>query len=131
MRVMAELWDRAVAEAAEEPPGSLDEAARLELVNLWTDLEHEMSYAYNGEWSVGCDGRVKRIINLSRHLGATPWEQVPVSLLTDRVYQRIMTAAGIQFAAPSEEDLRKIADWVSRQKAYARGHGVQATATRE
>lgn len=114
-------WHRAVADAAEdETPASAEEAVRDELVNLWTDLDHAVSYAYNGRWSMGCDNITGRIIRLSRVAGAIPWQQVPYPLLLSGTYHGILADAGIEHAEPGEDDLRKMQAWIDGQRAAVR-----------
>jgi hypothetical protein len=104
-------WARAVADAAEEEPASLAEAARAELAELWTDLEHEMTFAMNGRWSMACDNRVRRIIVLSRLVGAIGWAQIPCTLLLDRTWQGVMTDAALPGELPGPEGLEQIRGW--------------------
>jgi hypothetical protein len=106
---MADLWDQAIRDAGEEPPADLGAAAREELAALWFDLEHEMTFAMNGRWSIACDNLVQRIVRLSRLVAPTPWGQVPVSLLLNETYQRIYAAAGVSFFSPTREDLQELA----------------------
>ena len=106
-------WDNAVAEALEDAPADLAAAVRAELEHLWSDLDHERSYAYNGVWSVGCDGRVTRIVALSRLAGATRWGAIPVSLLQDGTYQGILNAAGIPFEPPDMAQVARTAEHIA------------------
>lgn len=98
---LEECIRNAVAEASEDPaPTSIEEACRAELVDLWDDLGTARHYAINEMWSMKCDSVVHRILNLTRIVGPTPWEQVPTRVLWDRVYQQVYDAAGIDYEAP-------------------------------
>ncbi|HEY1668532.1 MAG TPA: hypothetical protein VGG54_22805 [Trebonia sp.] len=113
---MTSPWQRAVAEAAEEPaPASLAEAIEGELVILWCDLDHAMRNAYRGGWSIACDNIAGRIIMLSRLVGATPWENISIPLLLDGVYQGLLTDAGIEHGAPGPDDIPKMQQWSDAQ----------------
>lgn len=112
--VLSPPWQRAVAEAAEDDaPGSLGDAAREELANLWTDLDQAVHYANDGRWSMGCDNVTRRIIALSRVAGSVPWQEVPWPLLASGTYQGILADAGIEHTEPAESD---IAAWRARQE---------------
>jgi hypothetical protein len=105
-------WGAAIADA--EEPASLAEAARAELAELWTDLEREMRHAWNGKWSMGCENRVRRIVTLSRLVGAIGWGQVPTVLLLNGTWQGIMNDAGLAGERPGPADLEHIAMRVRR-----------------
>jgi hypothetical protein len=102
---MGPCWDAAVAAAAEQPPADLSAAVAEELIALWSDLGEAMRRAGRRSWSVECDGLVVRIVMLSRFTAATPWQWIPVSLLTSGVYQGILQSAGIAFTAPSPAEI--------------------------
>lgn len=74
---------------------SLHETARQELACLWNDLNDARRSAANGEWSMRCDHLVWRIEALTKHVGATPWEEIQIPLLEDGVYQRVHSGMGI------------------------------------
>jgi hypothetical protein len=76
---------------------TLEDAARIELVQLWSDLEDARRTAINTTWSIRCENVAYRIVELSRHVGATPWEQISVRLLRDGVYERVLRDAGITY----------------------------------
>jgi hypothetical protein len=78
-------------------PTNLDDAARLEQVNLWADLDRAIRSALNGVWSMQCDNLTRRITNLAHFVGATPWDQIDVSLTLAGVYERVLTEAGIDY----------------------------------
>lgn len=97
---MGERWAAAVAVAGEEPPADLPAVVAEELIALWSDLNQALGRAGVRRWSVECDGLVVRIVMLSRLTSATPWQHVPVSLLTEGIYQGILRSAGVLFAPP-------------------------------
>ena len=97
---MSECWDAAVAGAGDGPPTDLSAAVAEELIALWSDLNEALRRARQ-RWSVECDGLVARIVMLSRLTTATPWQQVPASLLADGIYQGILRSAGVAFVPPA------------------------------
>ena len=97
---MGERWDAAVAVAGDGPPVDLPAAVAEELIALWSDLGLALRCAPRQLWPVECDGLVVRIVMLTRLTKATPWQQVPASLLADGIYQGILRAAGVAFAPP-------------------------------
>lgn len=111
---MTPPWARAAADAAgEETPADATAALRDELQALWSDLDTAIdatirtSRTRPGAWSMHADGIAVRIIVLSRIAGATPWDQVPTTRLLDGTYQGLLTAAGIEHAAPDNDYLRR------------------------
>jgi hypothetical protein len=98
---MSEPWDAAVAVAGDGPPADLPAAVAEELIALWSDLSQALRRGARQRWSVECDGLVVRIVMLSRLTSATPWQQVPASLLADGIYQSILRSAGVAFAPPA------------------------------
>jgi len=81
----------------EDEPGTLEEAARSELVSLWGDLELAVRSAINGTWSIRCDNIAYRIVTLSRFVGVTSWEEVSVALLEHGEYERVLREAGLEY----------------------------------
>ncbi len=81
----------------EDHPDDVAAAARIELVNLWSDLAHARQFASNGVWSVQCDNLAYRIVMLSRVVGACPWGDVDVDVLLDGLYVRVHDEAGIPY----------------------------------
>lgn len=81
----------------EDRPGSLEEAARNEQIQLWGDLEQAVRNALRGGWSIQCDNLAWRITSLAIFVGATPWGDVSVRLLRSGVYERILTEADIPY----------------------------------
>ncbi len=98
----------------DDTPATLEESARVEQEQLWSDLDNAVRFAHNGSWSVQCDNLAWRITNLAAFVGATSWGQVSVTLLRSGVYERILTEAG----RPYEP-----IDWdaVERTEAYIAG----------
>ncbi len=73
----------------------LMDAVRWEVRCLWDDLADAVRLARSGVWSIGCEHLAARIVGLSRHAGALPWEHVSVHLLRAGVYERVYREAGI------------------------------------
>lgn len=74
----------------------LAKALRGELVKLWSDLESARAFAIPpGTWSMQCEDLEGRIKELTQLVGAMPWEEMPITLLEDGVYQRIHADLGI------------------------------------
>lgn len=116
-------WERAVAEAAEDAPTTLEDAVREELVMMWADLAREVRYAINGRWSVACESLVTRIVILSRLAEPTPWESIQFPLLLDGTWQGITGAAGFDVPQPGESDLQRMREWQEDQRLAVR-HGT-------
>jgi hypothetical protein len=95
-----EPWAEAVADATEDAPADAIAAIEGELVDLWSDLAAQHHRALNSFWSMGCDNLARRIVQLSRLVGATPWEEMQSELILNGVYQGLLSSAGIPFAAP-------------------------------
>jgi hypothetical protein len=78
-----------------------------ELELLWCDLNRARLAA--GEWSPECAALAERIIVLTRAapqvggIRGTPWYKVPLLLLRDGTYERILRDAGIAFAPVDHE----------------------------
>lgn len=121
---MATPWARAIAEAAEDEPDTLDDAVHRELELLWADLGDAMRNACNGSWSIGCDNLVTRIVQLSRAAGTwVPWKKISYPLLLDGTWQGITAAAGITVPAPGEEDVARARKWAAAQRAASQSAG--------
>lgn len=105
---MSNPWDRAVAEAAEEPPANATAALAEEVGYLWSDLDEAKRHAINGHWSMQCDWLVTRIVRLTRLAGPTSWGEIPITLLLDGTYQGILAAADIAFDEPDMAEVRAV-----------------------
>jgi hypothetical protein len=99
-------------------PATLHDAALVEQVQLWGDLEEAMRNASGGCWSIRCEGVAYRIQSLALLVGPTPWGEVSVVLLRDRVYERVLAEVGI--VAP-EPDWDVVARCEERIFGAARG----------
>lgn len=81
----------------------LRKALRSELASLWSDLELARHYAIKpGTWTMQCEDLEGRIKELTSLVGAAPWEEMPITLLEDGVYQRIH--ADLAIDAPVDMD---------------------------
>lgn len=103
------FWD----DPDDEPFESLEAAARHELVQLWSDLSTARRNAINTSWSIQCGNLAHRIVNLSRLAGATPWEEIGVSLLLDGVYERLHREAGIDYPPIDWGRVRNVAQRIA------------------
>jgi hypothetical protein len=83
---MGERW----AAAGEAPAADLPAAVAEELIALWSDLCEALQRAAGRSWPAECDGLVVRIVMLTQLTTATPWQWIPMPLLTSRVYQGIL-----------------------------------------
>lgn len=108
---MTAKWASTIGQAAEEQPADLESAVRAELECLWSDLDHAITRAYRGGWSVGCEQITVRIVQLSRFAGPTHWGNIPVTLLLNGTYQGILADAGFKFDMPGGADLRQMERW--------------------
>src|SRR5262249_38299560 len=97
---MSERWDAAVAVAGEEPPADLLAAAAEELIALWSGLGEGLRRGAGRGWSGGGGGLVVRVVLVGRLAGGPPWQDVPVAVLGDGIYQGILRSAGVLFAPP-------------------------------
>jgi hypothetical protein len=97
---MGERWAAAVAAAGEAPPADLSAAVAEELIALWSDLCEALRRAAGRSWPVECEGLVVRIVMLSRLTTATPWQWIPMPLLTNGVYQGILRSADVASTLP-------------------------------
>lgn len=102
-------WDEAVKRGLEEDRCPADEALVKELEYLWSDLDDAQSHAFNGVWSMQCDWLTERIVWLTRLTGAaTPWGNIPCTLLLNGIYQGILREAGISFEEPDLDGVREL-----------------------
>lgn len=90
-------WPARLVPLDDEQPTTLEEAARDELMLLWSDLNAAIEQAHRGGWSMRCEYLASRIVALTRHVGATPWEQIDVKLVRCGAYERIHQEAGLEY----------------------------------
>ncbi len=106
-RTVLESVDEAVAQTVEDDEYATPDSALRWLLNLaWSDLQAARREAVNGRWSMSCDGQVARIVGLTRLVGPLPWEEVPVDLLLDGVYERVHESIGTPTPLSDEDRLR-------------------------
>lgn len=85
----------AVAEGPEQDP------VADELMRLWDDLDKAIRYARNGAWSLDCEDKTGRIVQLTVHTGKpTHWKHIQMPLLEAGVYQAISDATGVPYEQP-------------------------------
>lgn len=77
---------------------------RIELEQMWADLDQaRMDAVAAGErWSPACEAIEGRIKQLTRQVGPTPWQVIPIPLLELGIYQRIHAEIGVE--APVDMD---------------------------
>lgn len=98
----AYLAARAAAVAMAEPPVPyliVDPTPEDVLLTQWRRLYD----ACRDGWTPQCDPIVYRIVGLTRVVGPTPWQKVPLVLLFNDIYQSIMDATGIDYDSPGSE----------------------------
>lgn len=94
-KTVLEHVDQAVAwTGSAEEYETPDSALRWLLQLAWGNLQSSRHDAINGRWSIASDHQVTQIIGLTRLVGPTPWECVPVDLILDGIYERIHEAIG-------------------------------------
>ena len=113
---MGQRWGAAVAAAGEAPPADLSAAVAEELIALWGDLCEAQRRAAGRSWPAECDGLVVRIVMLTRLTTATPWQWIPMPLLTSGVYQGILRSADIAFTPPDIAGTRSASRGRRRQR---------------
>jgi hypothetical protein len=74
---------------------ALIEACRNELEALWTDLRKAIDSAINCTWSIEALHIKGRIQKLTRLVGPTPWEAIPIPLLEQGIYQKVHEEIGV------------------------------------
>jgi hypothetical protein len=94
--VTAELPGRLVEAGAGIEFGTLEAAARDELMRLWDDLNWARIRAARGCWSGLCESLTRRIVVLTRHVGATDWTDIQAPLIRSGLYERIHREAGLE-----------------------------------
>lgn len=75
---------------------TLEAAAQDELMRLWEDLHHARRHAAGGCWSGECESLTRRIVVLTRYVGATAWTDVHAPLIRSGLYERIHREAGLE-----------------------------------
>jgi hypothetical protein len=87
---------------------------RWELELHWDALANARRMAITpGSWTIGCENHADAIRRLSKLVGPTRWESVPITLLEDGTYQRLTAELG--FAGPEfEPDMNHVRDLVRR-----------------
>jgi hypothetical protein len=74
----------------------LKAAIRGQLALLWSDLCDAQGEAVRTDWSIRCENLAERITELTKLVGPTRWDEVPMPLLENGVYLRIHVAMGIE-----------------------------------
>ena len=97
-------------------PTDVAAAARIELVNLWSDLDEARRRALNGIWSMQCSNVAYRIVMLSRVVGACPWGEVGVTVLLDGLYERLHQEAGVEYGPIDWERVREVAAYIEASR---------------
>lgn len=72
-------------------------ALRNELYHLWNDLVDAQRSAINTDWSIRCQNIAWRIAQISRLVGALPWQHVGISTLENGVYERVHRENGLSY----------------------------------
>lgn len=81
----------------DDRPATLEVAVRDELIQLWHDLYQARRDAIRTDWSIQCENVADRIVELSRFVGATSWENIQCELLRSGFYERVLNDAGITY----------------------------------
>lgn len=100
---------------------ALRHALAKELSYLWTDLQTARRNALSGKWSMSCEWVEDRIKTITPLVGPTRWEELPIELIEDGVYQRIHQELGIE-APFDEERVRKHRAYLDEATARALGY---------
>lgn len=74
----------------------LKTAIRHELACLWSDLCEAQADAIRTDWSIQCENIAERITALTKLVGPTPWDEVPMPVLENGVYPRVHAAMGVE-----------------------------------
>jgi hypothetical protein len=89
---------------------ALEEWCRQEQESLWNDLGDAIRGSQNGVWSIQCSNLARRIVEVARLVGPTPWGSVPLPLLAGGVYAAVLRAGDVQPSAPTDEEWLAIED---------------------
>lgn len=101
------------------------EACREEVANLWHDLRRAIENGINTNWSIQCEHVADRIEMLTRLVGPTSWEEIPIPLIEDGVYQRLHAEWGIEYPAIDMDRIAQVRASINERSTGARGYGVQ------
>jgi hypothetical protein len=85
-----------------------DSALRWLLQLAWNGLQSARHQALDGRWSINCDDQVCRVIGLTRLVGPLSWENVPVDLILDGIYERIHEAIGTPTPLSDDDRARAV-----------------------
>jgi hypothetical protein len=85
---------------------TLKKAIREELGCLWSDLHDAQQSGIRTDWSIKCINLAERITDLTKLVGPTPWDEVPLPVLENGVYQRVLASIGIT----ADVDMAKVAE---------------------
>lgn len=94
----------------------LTKLLKVEQTKLWGDLFWELRMANNGQWSVGAENKIKRILLIAHEVGVTPWGHVQTPLLTSGVYNSIRLKLQMPIEAfnfPETHDVSFPPGWVA------------------
>jgi hypothetical protein len=75
---------------------TLKKAIREELGCLWGDLHDAQQRGIRTDWSIQCENLAERITDLTKLVGPTSWDEVPLPLLENGVYLRVHVAMGVE-----------------------------------
>jgi len=84
---------------------------------LWNDLAEDLRRAINSSWSIGAANTSVRIIGVAQLIGPTPYGSVPWRLLASGIYAALLSAGGVPYELPSEEE------WESLEELMCPEHG--------
>lgn len=90
-------------ESPEVDCAALVAAVRLELVNLWAELEGAVRMAEDGSRSGGCERLKDRIKAFSDLVGPASWEDISIPFLLSETYLRVCEEIGHPCAATAGE----------------------------
>jgi hypothetical protein len=83
----------------------LKTAIHEELDCLWGDLHDAQQRGIRTDWSIQCENLADRITALTKLVGPTPWDHVPLPLRENGVYRRVLASMGIT----AEVDMAEVA----------------------
>lgn len=103
-------------------PEKLTELLRRELAMLWDDLSAARNLAINRDWSMQCGGLAERIKDITAAVGPTPWQEVPLDLLEQGIYQGLHRRFGVEVDVDMAEVARCRRE-IERQREAQRAPG--------